>query len=244
MFSAEEREALRERLLEWARGDGRITGAAVTGSGAAGRQDEWSDIDLYFGVDGTTPDDVLDGWTERVQRELDAIRLFDIRAGRAIYRVFLLPSGLEVDLAFAPADEFAGAAATFRAVFGTPVERQATTPEPAAQAAHLVGLCCHHALHARACIERGKLWQAEHVIHVTRDHVVELACLRHRLQSYFGREIDRLPADVTTPLEAALPTALAPDELRRALAATTVALRTELRHASPALAPRLEPLLP
>src|SRR5687767_15349916 len=38
-----------------------------------------------------------------------------------------------------------------------------------------------YALHARACIERGRVWQAEHYVGAVRDHAVSLACLREGL---------------------------------------------------------------
>jgi hypothetical protein len=51
VFTGEQREAVRQHLLELAETDARITGAAVTGSAADGREDRWSDIDLFFGVE-------------------------------------------------------------------------------------------------------------------------------------------------------------------------------------------------
>ena len=55
VFTAEERDRTRARLLERARADRRITGAALTGSAAHDAQDRWSDIDLFEGV-MTIPD--------------------------------------------------------------------------------------------------------------------------------------------------------------------------------------------
>ncbi len=49
-FTVEARTQLKARLLEFANHDPRLSGAAVTGSAAAGREDRWSDIDLAFGV--------------------------------------------------------------------------------------------------------------------------------------------------------------------------------------------------
>lgn len=45
-----EREQLREGLVSAAYADTRITGAAITGSAAVGREDQWSDIDLAWWV--------------------------------------------------------------------------------------------------------------------------------------------------------------------------------------------------
>lgn len=60
VFTVEERERVRTWLLEKARADPRITGAAVTGSASHGAEDRWSDVDLFFGVaEGFTPRDIL-----------------------------------------------------------------------------------------------------------------------------------------------------------------------------------------
>ena len=242
MFTPEGRDGVRERLLEWARTDDRITAAAITGSGALGEEDGWSDIDLFFGVAGD-PSEVLEAWSEQLRRTFDTVGLFDLRSGAAIYRVFLLPSGLEIDLAFTPAAEFAPTGPRFRLVFGKPVTRPTARARPPADPSELIGLACHHVLHARAAIERGKVWQAEHIMHALRDHILALACLRHGLESFFGREVDRLPAEVTAPLRAALPGTLDPPELQRALAVATGCLLGEIRHADAELAARLEQAL-
>ena len=52
MFTVEERDAVRGRLLELAQDDAAVGAAAVTGSAAAGSADRWSDIDLAFGIRG------------------------------------------------------------------------------------------------------------------------------------------------------------------------------------------------
>ncbi|HEX7993587.1 MAG TPA: bifunctional nuclease domain-containing protein [Streptosporangiaceae bacterium] len=50
MFGAADRDLLMQRLLDLARADPAIAGAAVTGSLASGSGDRWSDIDLALGV--------------------------------------------------------------------------------------------------------------------------------------------------------------------------------------------------
>ncbi len=102
MFIVEFREELRRRLVGRARQDPRIVAAAVTGSAARKTEDRWSDIDLLFGVSGVIPD-VLDDWTAFLFGELGAIHHFDLFAGPATYRVFLLDDLMEVDLGFTPA---------------------------------------------------------------------------------------------------------------------------------------------
>lgn len=241
MFTAEERDRVRERVLEMARGDPRVTAGALTGSTALGGGDVWSDIDLAFGLaDGTDPEDVLHDWTEFFAREFDTLDHFDLRAGSSMYRVFLLPSGLEVDVAVTPQQDFGARGPRFHALFGAP--REVPTP-PQPDARHLIGLAWHHVLHAHSCIERGKLWQAEYWISAIRDHTLTLACLRLGEETAYARGVHRLPATVTAPLAAALVRSLDAPELRRALAAATTCVLRELDAWDPALCARLTPLL-
>jgi hypothetical protein len=42
----------------------------------------------------------------------------------------------------------------------------------------IIGMAWLYALHARSCIARRKLWQAEYMISGIRDNALALACLR------------------------------------------------------------------
>ena len=107
VFTSDQRDAVRRQLLGLAEDDPRITGAALTGSGADGREDRWSDIDLFFGVaDQVALDAVLADWSGYLYGELGALHQFDLKVPGAVYRAFLLPSCLEVDLGFTPAKQF------------------------------------------------------------------------------------------------------------------------------------------
>src|SRR5690242_17155484 len=107
MFTTVERERLRSELIEAARGDGRITGGAITGSASSGQEDPWSDIDLAFGVrQASDIAGALADFSDRMYRDHHALHHLDVPSGAWIYRVFLLPSTLQVDLAFAPETEF------------------------------------------------------------------------------------------------------------------------------------------
>lgn len=241
MFTVAERNAVRDRILEMAQADPRVTAGALTGSTAAGAEDEWSDLDLAFGIaDGTGIEGVLDDWTEVFRRELGALHHWDLRSGPSIYRVFLLPSGLEIDVAVTPQQEFGARGPRFRLLFGTAREF-----EPPAQpdGQHLIGLAWHHVLHARSCIERGKSWQAEYWISALRDHIFALVSLRLGEEAAYARGVHRLPAGVTAPLTSALVRSLDDPELRRALAVATTCLIRELDEWDPALCARLTPPL-
>src|SRR5439155_20652712 len=84
-----------------------------------------------------------------------------------------------------------------------------------------------YALHARACIERGRVWQAEHYVGAVRDHALSLACLRQGLSAVQARGYDDLSADTLARFEGAHVGAVEPDALRRALAASVLALMRE-----------------
>jgi hypothetical protein len=242
VFTSDDREQISLRVLERARADDRVIGAALTGSAADGAQDRWSDIDLFLGIaDGVDCDIVLAAWSAWIHAELGAIHDFDVRAGSAVYRVFLLPGGLELDIAFAPAAEFAARGPQFRTVFGTPGAAKNASPPDADD---LIGRGWHHVLHARASIERNKPWQAEYWISALRDHTLALACIRLGERIDFAKGVHRLPREVTAPLEDALVRSLEADELRRALRIATNGFLRELHESRPGLATRLEgPLL-
>jgi hypothetical protein len=241
MFTPEERTHLRLELLEHAARDCRISGAAITGSGAAEREDRWSDIDLAFGVvdEGELPN-VLSDWTARMYDQFLALHHLDVKAGAWIYRVFLLPSTLQVDLAFVSGAEFRALAPTFRLMFGRANEpRHAPAPQPS----DIIGLGWLYALHARSCIARQKLWQAEYMISGIRDHALALACIRHGLSPAHGRGIDQLPSRVIAQLESSLVRQLDTTELLRAFRAVTDGLLSEIRSVDAELAGRLQEAL-
>jgi hypothetical protein len=236
---SEERDSVRERLLELAEADAHVTAAAVTGSYVTGAGDEWSDIDLAFGIEGELSP-ALERWTELLYQAFAAIHHWDLPFGSTIYRVFLLRDCLEVDIAFTPEEEFGARGPNWRTVFGETVELALGAP-PARD--DLVGLGWHHILHARACIERGKPWQAEWLIGGVREHVLALACLRLGHTTRYAKGADLLPPELTAPLEATFVRSLDEDELRRALAAAAGALAAELQRTDTALAARLRPTL-
>ena len=237
MFSVDDRAALRDALIDAARRDVRITGVALTGSSSTGAEDRWSDIDLAFGVaGGANRAALIAEWTERMYRDHDAVHHTDVMAGAALFRVFLLRNTLQVDLAFWPESEFGAIATTFRLVSGSARERPAF-PGPSAEP--LIGMAWLYALHARSCIARGKVWQAEYMISGVRDHVLALACVRHGVPAVQGRGMDMLPRAVAAPMVDALVRSLDVAELRRAFAAACELLLVEVDGVDASLGERL-----
>jgi hypothetical protein len=240
VFSVEERDRVRDRLLELASADRRIVAGATVGALAAGRGDRWSDLDLTFGVaDASSVVEVLDDWTREVAHEFDAVHLFDLPAESTIYRVFLLPGCLQVDLSFTPASEFGARGPRFALLFGSAVER-AHVPPPSAL--HLFGMGVHHAVRARFCIERGRLWQAEYWISGVRDQALTLACLRRGLDTSYARGFDQLPAEVLELSALALVRGMEREELLRALGNAVAGLLHESAEV-PDVAAKVEPEL-
>jgi hypothetical protein len=237
MFTPAGRDELRAALIAASRADERITGAALTGSASVGNEDRWSDIDLAFGfAAGTDIGAAIADWTAVMYSDHGAVGQVDVIRGAVTYRVFLLASTLQVDLAFAPAADFGAVAPTFRLLFGTAVQR---TPHPPPAAAELIGLAWLYGLHARSSIARGRGWQAEYMISGVRDYVLALACLRHGVPAVEGRGLHLLPPEVTGPLAGALVRSVDAGELTRAIGAATGALIAEISHVDAELAKRL-----
>ncbi len=224
VFTVEQRDALRAHLLRLAEEDQRVVAGAAVGSLAVDGGDRFSDLDLTFGIaDGVQIADVLDDWTRTLTDELDAVHLVDLERGPTTYRVFLLPDALQFDLSMTPAAQFRPAGPRFRLLFGDTASGEAeVSASPLAQ--DLFGWGVIYALHARASIERGRVWQAEHYVGAVRDHALSLACLREGLPAVQARGYDDLSAETLARFEAAHVGAVEPGALRAALAASVLAL--------------------
>ena len=86
MFTVEQRDALRARMLRLAEEDKRVVAGAAVGSLAVGTGDRFSDLDLTFGIADSVPvAHVLDAWTRALSEERDAVQLADLTAGPTTY---------------------------------------------------------------------------------------------------------------------------------------------------------------
>jgi hypothetical protein len=238
VFTVEERDALREHLLQLADEDERVVAGAAVGSLAVDGGDRFSDLDLTFGIADLVPVvEVLDDWARTLIGERDAVHLVDLERGPTTFRVFLLPDALQFDLSMTPAAQFRPAGPKFRLLFGETAAGDSEVPTPPGardlfiptpSAPHdLFGWGVIYALHARACIERGRVWQAEHYVGAVRDHALSLACLRQGLPTVEARGYDDLSADTLARFENAHVGAAEPGTLRAALAASVLALMRE-----------------
>jgi predicted nucleotidyltransferase len=231
VFTVEQRDALRERILALAEKDPRVVAGAAVGSLAVGSGDRFSDLDLTFAVaDDMLVADVLDDWSRILSDELAAVHLVDLERAPTIYRVFLLPDALQFDLSLTPAAQFVPAGPRFRLLFGETAEGKSRTPKPPT-AEDLFGWGIIYGLHARTCIERRRLWQAEHYIGAVRDHALALACLRHGLPAIQARGYDDLPAHTLARFTGTHVGSLDPERLREAHAGAMGALVLEAKDA-------------
>ena len=238
MFTIEQRSALRERVLRLAEQDDRVVAGAAVGSLAVDGGDRFSDLDLTFGIaDHVSVAEVLDDWTRTLIGERDAVHLVDLERGPTTYRVFVLPEALQFDLSMTPAAQFRPAGPRFRLLFGETASDDAGSSTPRAPgglfiptpavAEDLFGWGVIYALHARACIERGRVWHAEHYVGAVRDHALSLACLREGLVAVQARGYDDLSAETLARFKDAHVGAVEPEALRAALAASVRALMRE-----------------
>ena len=127
-------------------------------------------------------------------------------------------------------------APTFRLIFGEANEsRHVPPPLPR----DIIGLGWLYALHARSCIARQKLLQAEYMISGIRDNALALACIRHGLPAVHGRGMDLLPGGVIAQFEESLVRRLDTAELSRAFRIAIHGLLSEIQNLDQELAGRL-----
>jgi hypothetical protein len=238
VFTVEQRDALRDRVLRLAEDDERVVAGAAVGSLAVDGGDRFSDLDLTFGIADHAPvADVLGDWTDTLADEDGAVQLADLQVGPTIYRVFLFPAALQFDLSMTPAAQFRPGGPRFRLLFGETAPDEAAPSTPRASGnlfiptpsvpADVFGWGVIYALHTRSCIERGRVWQAEHYVGAVRDHALALACLREGTTAVQARGYDDLSAETLAGFDGVHAGALEAESLRAALAASVSTLLRE-----------------
>jgi hypothetical protein len=145
MFSGEDPDRVRDRILELASADARVVAGAVVGSLANDDGDRWADLDLTFAVaDGVAVVDVLDDWTRGLSASSTQFISRPSPRSQHLPRV-PVPGCLQVDLSFTPACEFAAGGRSSGCCSAAPSKAL----RRAASAHELFGYAVHHALRAR-----------------------------------------------------------------------------------------------
>ncbi|MEP7320992.1 MAG: hypothetical protein ABI761_03695, partial [Saprospiraceae bacterium] len=148
--------------------------------------------------------------------------LFDLNVGNTVYRVFILPGCLQLDLSFSPATEFGAFGPHFNLLYGKQVDKQ--QHYTVQSNAEIFGYLVHHLLRARFCAERNKLWQAEFWINEAKNYALKLACISKGLRSDYGRGLDELPEEILASFKNALVTTLSKEEIIRVIKVIVTAL--------------------
>src|SRR5205814_8510184 len=123
--------------------------------------DRFSDLDLTFAVaDDVSVADVLDDWTRTLSKDVAAVQLVDLVRGPTVYRVFLLPDGLQFDLSLTAAARFTPACPRFQLLFGETAKSSGyeLAMPPAAGDIFVWGVI--YGLLLCACCELHRCWQA------------------------------------------------------------------------------------
>ncbi|WP_299903316.1 hypothetical protein [uncultured Aquimarina sp.] len=215
MYSKKDRIEVQEAIINFAKSDSKIIDCAIVGSESVGNDDKWSDIDLTFGYENEADaNQVLREWSKMMSESFDANRLFDISYKESLYRVFLLPNGLQVDLSFTPSKYFGAITDKFKLIFGQEKEREfKSLPEINL----IAGYSILFALKTRTSIERENYWQAEYYLSKCRENVMVLKCLKESKNPFDGRSFDNLPNDFLRQMQNCLLIELSRVNLRTSL---------------------------
>lgn len=222
MFTIQYREEVRNKILDKAKQDKRIVAAAIVGSYAQSKEDQFSDIDLTFGVsEQHTVFELLQSWTEYIVQNFSAVVLLDVQRGATTYRVFILPKLLQLDISFSPEKDFGAIGENFKLLYGKQFEK----PQPKSQTSEeIFGWIVHHLVRARFCVERNRLWQAEFWLNEARDYSLKLACIVQNLNPDYAREFDDLPKELLGKYKNAFVKEISRTEILRVLKFLTLQL--------------------
>ena len=229
LYSAAYRSRVLDELTTALMEDGRIAGAVLVGSGAAGFKDRYSDIDLAVLVgDEAKVDEVYADWWRRIHALFPIVDAFKEQP-RHLYG-FLLDRFLELDVGFQGEAGLYERKPKWRILFdrrgvipslmkprGKPAVDQAAAHEKRMQDSW------YYVLHCVNSIQRGQPLRASFFIATLRNEAALMAGLSRGLRtgvdSYF-EDADLLPEEVRRRIGEAFPRSLDPAELLRALKAT------------------------
>lgn len=227
MFSVDQRDALRQEVIERAKQDVHVNGCALLGSAARDEQDAWSDIDIALQLEkGHEVEDVANRWTTWLGTIATVADTLTIHASGAMYQVFLFNNSMQLDLSFWPPDTLRSTGGRIRPVFGTVQAPEVRRADPQSY----VRMGWLYALHARSAIARRRAWQADMMLTELRNQVIALACHRMGLDPAEGRDAHLLPVELSDRLVASRASTVDAIEQGRSLQATLDVYRQEVEN--------------
>ena len=245
LFTAAERDATLQSLLERLEADPRLDAAFIAGSLGAETADRWSDLDVATVVGaGVAAEVVAKDWLERIRDAFGAVHHYRVEFGSTIVTGFLLPNGLEIDLSFTPTADLE-VWETVRVAFdrtgvATTAAANPVAWSPSPDWTGEAGLTWHDVVHAAVAINRERPWRALLYLQRVRNRTLSLASERHGWDADEFARVDDLPAPERDPLLASLVGSFDTAALRASLRAATEAFLVELARGEPELARRLE----
>lgn len=219
LFSPQEREKILNRLLSALKGDPRIAGVLVVGSGAVGFDDCYSDIDLS--VVATKEKDVLpvyQEWRARIEKLLPVIHYCEVIYGPNDYLyAFLLDAFVELDAGFVCLANLLARRQRWKIAFDrsgkiedimrSSWEKKPKVDTKAGYLNRIDGIW-HYIIYVPVALKRGQPWMALHYLEIIRNRTVELAGLRHRLETKNFRCVDQMPRGFLIELQKSLVSSL------------------------------------
>lgn len=232
LYTPEERQQALENLLHALKGDGRIAGVLVVGSGAAGFKDAYSDIDLSVVIASEEDvEPVFREWDDKIQALFPVVARFETRYGpHSFLYGFLLDNFLELDVGFVCLDNLVAKRPYWQIAFDRSGQIQSIVeasqiaePLPGKTERHqrYLNSIWHYIMHSAICVQRGQNWRAIYYLGMVRQRTIELAGMRLGLETKNYRQVDQFPAAILLPLQQSLPSDLSKGAIMHALQTAT-----------------------
>jgi predicted nucleotidyltransferase len=226
IYDTKYRENVLKGFTKALKGDKRVIGAILVGSGAIGFNDRYSDLDIAILInDETQIEKIYTDWWETVPKLFPVIEAFKEPPKHVLG--FLLDRFLELDISFQGKTELFERRPNWKILFdrkgvipGLMVKRtKPPTDEQASQEKRMRD-SWYYITHAIISIQRNQLFKALFFIQYLRDETILMAGLSRGMATStlsYNRETDLLPLDVKTKLIDTYPNRIESTELLRVL---------------------------
>lgn len=207
IFSVRDRQTVYEYILEVAKECSKVVALCQVGSGAIGYNDKYSDLDYVIALD--SDDSMLEvmDYIKRKLVEKYKIAYFAQNESRHL-QAFVLSNLLEIDIGYGYYEYAAALKPEFKVLFdhsGVVEKKMIESREWmdnnifSDKYKKDIEAACDSVwtrmMHAAVAIHRNNPFRAIGELEAIRKTYIELLCDRHRLESNFNREVDKLSDD-------------------------------------------------